>query len=158
MNWTMNSSFWKGKSEKNNKVINKAFAKILNGKEKAKEESDDDGDLVGPPAPEFLKSTLNLLDLEEDETGKIVDKKENETIDKLINRTSVNKKEYINQTKKFKIEPINKVSYYKLIEEEKARMSQIEEELEDYENEFRRTSLLELHQQKKNERKERRIP
>jgi len=125
---------------------------MLNDKDQKKEDSEEEDRLVGPPAPEFLKNTLNLLGLDENEEEKAAEQKKEpvENLDKLINRTSTRtKKEYINKPIKHKIEPINKESYYRLIEEQKQRMDQYEEELEEYENEHRQTSLLELHQQKK---------
>ena len=132
---------------KNTKLINKAYTKILNNIDLLNNQSEKEEEkLVGPPAPEFLKNTLKLIDEDEDdETGQ---KNESESLEKLINRTST-KKNYINQPKKFKTEPVNKESYYKLVEEEKIRMNLLEAELEEYDNEFRHTSLLVQHQQKK---------
>jgi len=52
----------------NNRLINKAFVKLLDNNNIAHIEEDEEEDkLVGPPAPQFLQNTLNLLADEEDD-------------------------------------------------------------------------------------------
>ena len=134
---------------KNTKLINKAFTKILNNKDKLVESDSEEEQLVGPPAPQFLQNTLKLIEEEDEQDQR---KPEIETLDRLINRTSA-KKQNKKEITKFTKEPINKESYYKLIEEQKQRMNQLEEEMEEYENTHRQTSLLEQHQIKRSKAK-----
>jgi len=78
-------------------------------------------------------------------------------LDNLLNEITYNK-ERINIHKRqnknkleinsSKIEPINKDSYQRILNEERLHQKLNQNEIDDYENKYRSTSLLELHQEK----------
>lgn len=120
--------------------------------------------IIGPTIPSFLESTLKLLNSnteEEENFGEVKTKAEKPTnsLDDLLNgftyakeRININHKNSgkKNQIKinSSKIEPINKESYDRILAEERLMNLNYDEEMEEYQNNVRGTSLLEMHQEK----------
>jgi hypothetical protein len=129
----------------NAELINKAFNKIINDQNKNTNldnnniESEEE-ELVGPPVPKFLESTMSLLN-------------DTEGFEELFNKnTYAKQKPQVKNNKDTRlnnIEPINKDSYDKLRSLDKERMKLMQESLDEYESKHRGTSLLEMHQMKK---------
>ena len=124
--------------------------------------------IIGPTIPKFLESTLKLINSNEEDNQQFsqfnyTNEKEKEkptnSLDDLLNgftfakeRTNINHK---NKSKKneikinsSKIEPINKDSYERILAEERILNLNYDEEMEEYQNKVRGTSLLEMHQEK----------
>lgn len=118
--------------------------------------------VIGPTIPDFLASTMKLLQSsvsnENEEEHKISDINKPETnLDNLLNnitynkeRTNIYKRQNKNKTEinSTKIEPINKSSYDRILKEERLQQHLYQSQMEDYESKYRNTSLLEMHQEK----------
>jgi hypothetical protein len=128
----------------NAELINKAFSKIINDNTTTgiadNNIIESEEELVGPPVPKFLESTMNILN-------------ETEGFEDIFNKSTTTHrapKETSRPTNvQGRIEPINKESYDRQIAYERERMKHMQEELEEYEDKYRGTSLLEQHQMKK---------
>lgn len=149
---------------KNSELINKAFNKIMreenldisnNNLVAAKKIDEEEEELVGPPVPKFLESTLNLINKDLNDKRNPYEEKSKNTLDSLLMNTStpgVTRRKGI-MDKMSSIEPINKESYNRILATERERMKNVQEEIDDYENKYRSTSLLEEHQIKKAQKK-----
>jgi len=161
---------------KNSELINKAFHKIMNDpikndcnninfntknnkieNNKVMSDNESEEDLVGPSVPNFLKSTMNLINKNDSDSD---DKnKTKNTLDSLLKITPQqnNQRKVINLSKNnpqlfdknHKTDACNQASYDRLIMEERSRQKIIQDELDEYENKYRNTSLLEQHQSQK---------
>jgi hypothetical protein len=132
---------------KNSELINKAFNKIMQEDQKKivvgkKIEEEEEPLLVGPPIPDFLKSTMQLI-------GNTQVQKPDSFSNLIDSMTSSNKKTLPTIAPKAKLEPVNKESYDRLIAYERERMQLLSEEMEEYETTHRRSSLMEEHQIKR---------
>jgi hypothetical protein len=145
---------------KNAELINKAFNKILREDSKKyaqKKPEEEEEELIGPPVPNFLASTMSLLNTEEDQDENISkDKNSKDSFSNLINKTSFSKnnsrkgaERLPSAAPKSTVEPCNKESYDRLMAYERERMMHMADALEDYESKYRRTSLMEEYQMQK---------
>jgi len=117
--------------------------------------------VIGPTIPDFLASTMKLL--QSSENNEVFEQAANNfnkpetNLDNLLNditynkeRTNIYKKQNKSKTEinSNKIEPINKESYDRILKEERLHQKQYQSQMEDYESKYRSTSLLEMHQEK----------
>jgi hypothetical protein len=144
---------------KNAELINKAFNKILQEDSKKKPEQkldDNEEELVGPPIPKFLANTMSLLNTEEDEDENLDKNKSSkkDAFSSLLNKNTFQSSrkgpaKLPSTAPRTTVEPINKESYDRLIAYERERMNHMADALQDYESQYRRTSLMEEYQQQK---------
>jgi hypothetical protein len=118
--------------------------------------------VIGPTIPDFLASTMKLLQSSDNNENSEEIRSENfnkpeTSLDNLLNDITYNKERtniYKRQNKSkieinsAKIEPINKESYNRILKEERLHHKLYQSEMEDFEKKYRSTSLLEMHQEK----------
>lgn len=119
--------------------------------------------VIGPTIPDFLASTMKLLqssdnnENSEDAAATNNFNKPETNLDNLLNditynkeRTNIYKRQNKTKTEinSNKIEPINKTSYDRILKEERLQQKLYQTQMEDYESKYRNTSLLEMHQDK----------
>jgi hypothetical protein len=122
----------------NSEFINKAFHKIMQNEE-VNNDIEDEEELIGPPVPKFLESTMSLI--------------KNDSLDEILKNSYSKPSKNIKNTSS-NVEPVNKDSYDKLIAFERERMKIMQDKIEEYDSKYRSVSLLEQHQMKKGKKNE----